>query len=153
MIGYDLDGVLAEQPPPSNKPWGKMTGAERTNRKRALLDWYQNAKPLLTPTEPFIVISARKRSPDVYAATQDWLNRHHGERCLAAHLLNEPRSIENVVRFKSKIINTYNLTDFTEDNKQVLAGISKLNLPTRLWFWRNGMTEPIPYDEIKSVKK
>ena len=147
MIGYDIDGVLTSKPAPSAKKWGRMTGPERQAHKNGLLTQYAEARPLLTPTEPFIAISARKDTDDVLAITRNWLYQHHGDLVLGVHLLPTSRSIENVVRFKNAIITHYGLTTFTEDNKKVLKGLHEAGCPATLYFWEEGMTQPIPYPE------
>ena len=45
MISYDIDGVLAENPPNRNKPSSQQTESERDQYQQILLDWYKNAKP------------------------------------------------------------------------------------------------------------
>ena len=147
MIGFDIDGVLAEKPPASEKAWGKMNGEQRKARKEFLLQWYENAGTLYQPTEPFIAISARKDEPAVVAITEDWLRKHY-PLMQEFVLLPMSRSIENVVRFKSAAIVNYQITEFTEDNKKVLKGIAAHNLDCHLWFWEKGMPERVAYNLI-----
>ena len=147
MIGFDIDGVLAEKPPASDKAWGKMNGAERNARKEFLLQWYENAGTLYQPTEPFVAISARKNEPAVTGITEDWLRKHY-PMVRDVVLLPISRSIENVVRFKSAAIELYDITEFTEDNKKILKGLAAHNLDCKLWFWEKGMTERVAYNSI-----
>ena len=51
IVSYDMDGVLALNPPPNIKKWGHMNGAERKARKEFLYDWYNSAELLYKPTE------------------------------------------------------------------------------------------------------
>jgi hypothetical protein len=146
LIGFDIDGVLAEKPPASDKAWGKMNGTERKARKQFLLQWYRDAKPLYpTIDEPFVAISARKDEVEIRAITVGWLN-HHYPQVQELVLLPMSRSIENVVRFKSAALVNYQITDFTEDNKKVLKGIAAHGLDCRLWFWEKGMLERVSYE-------
>jgi hypothetical protein len=144
VIGYDIDGVLADKPPQPTKTWGKSNGAERAARKQLLLDWYTTATPLLQPTEPFIAISARKETPETRAITEQWINQQpYGHLCVAIALLPLPRTVENTARFKTEIINHYQLTWYIEDNKQILK---RLNTPnTQLWYWDKTLPTPEPY--------
>jgi hypothetical protein len=144
MIGYDIDGVLADKPPAPNKTWGKSNGAERNARKAFLADWYRNATPLLQPTEPFIAISARKDTPETRAITEQWIaNQPYGYLCHGVALLNISRTIENTAAFKTAIINHYQLTRFTEDNKQILK---RLQTPdTQLFYWDKTLPTPIEF--------
>jgi len=147
MIGYDIDGVLADKPPAPDKPWGKSSGPERTARKQALLAWYHTATPLLQPTQPFIAISARKDEPHTRAITEEWIHRQpYGHLCVAVLLLNTSRTIENTANFKTQVINHYGLTAFTEDNKQILK---RLNTPaTTLYYWDKTLPTPVLYTQV-----
>jgi hypothetical protein len=148
MIGYDIDGVLADKPPKADKSWGKSNGAERKARQQQLLNWYYNAQPLLTPEQPFVAISARKENPLVRTITEDWIMRQpYGHLCRAIALLPVGRTIENTARFKTEIINYYQLTTYIEDNKEILK---RLNCPdTQLFYWDKTMDEPVPFVTLK----
>jgi hypothetical protein len=148
MIGYDIDGVLASKPTPSDKKWGRMNGIERREYKLALLDQYANATPLLVPTEPFIAISARKEDPAVRRVTTEWLMSRYGVLAEEVVLLPRSRSIENVIDFKSAAILNYQITEFTEDNKKILKGLALNNLPCDLYFWEEGMESRVAYNLI-----
>jgi len=52
IVSYDIDGVLAAQPPQCEIKWGKMNGVQRKARKDFLYDWYENAEKLIEPVEP-----------------------------------------------------------------------------------------------------
>ena len=145
IVSYDIDGVLAAQPPPNEKKWGRMNGEERRNRKDFLYDWYANAESLLVPAEPsFHAISARKREPRIYTITNDWMNKYYSGRVLSISLLGESRSVENVVKFKSERVLELGVKRHYEDNKKVLRGMRKL-LPddVELYFWERGMDAPV----------
>lgn len=147
IVSYDVDGVLAEKPPASEKKWGRMNGRERNERKQFLQDWYRNAVPLLQPDEEyFYAISARKAEPIIYNITFSWLNKHYSGRILDLYLLNGSRTVENVSEFKSQTIINLNITRHYEDNKKVLRGMSK-RIPDwiELYFWEKGMIDPVPY--------
>lgn len=147
IVSYDIDGVLAAQPPASEKKWGHMGGAERKARKDFLYDWYENAERLLLPKEAeFFAISARKREPRVFEITRTWLNKYYGNRVKGFYLLGTSRTIENVVKFKSEMVIELGVKRHYEDNKKVLKGMRKL-LPAdvELYFWERGMQDPIPF--------
>jgi hypothetical protein len=147
IVSYDIDGVLAAQPPPNEKKWGRMNGAERKARKEFLIDWYTNAEKLIEPAETtFHAISARKREPRVYESTKDWLNKYYPERVISFHLLGESRSVANVVAYKSSKVLELGVSRHYEDNKKVLRGMRKI-LPSEieLYFWERGMDLPIPF--------
>ena len=80
IVSYDIDGVLAEGPPPSEKKWGRMNKYERMERKRFLIDWYKYADPLYEPLDPFFfAVSARKNEYEVYHATKQWLDKYFSQ--------------------------------------------------------------------------
>ena len=147
VVSYDIDGVLAAQPPPSEMKWGKMNGVQRKARKDFLYDWYENAEKLIEPVETqFYAISARKREPRIHTITKDWLNKYYGGRVISFHLLDNTRTVENVVRFKSERVLELGIQRHYEDNKKVLRGMRKLLPQTvELYFWERGMQEPVPF--------
>jgi len=147
IVSYDIDGVLAAQPPPSEMKWGKMNGVQRKARKDFLYDWYENAEKLIEPVETqFYAISARKREPRIHTITKDWLNKYYGGRVISFHLLDNTRTVENVVRFKSERVLELGIQRHYEDNKKVLRGMRKLLPQTvELYFWERGMQEPVPF--------
>jgi hypothetical protein len=147
VVSYDIDGVLAAQPPQSEMKWGKMNGVQRKARKDFLYEWYENAEKLIEPVETqFYAISARKREPRIHTITKDWLNKYYDGRVISFHLLDNTRTVENVVRFKSQKVLELGIQRHYEDNKKVLRGMRKL-LPQNieLYFWERGMQEPVPF--------
>lgn len=140
IVSYDMDGVLALNPPPNIKKWGHMNGAERKARKEFLYDWYNSAELLYKPTEDkFHVISARKKDQRTWEITMNWLNKYFPGRVISLSLLNVPRTVNNVVKFKNDAINSIGAVEHTEDNKKVLRGISKINKNIKLYFWEKNM--------------
>jgi len=140
IVSYDMDGVLALNPPPNIKKWGHMNGAERKARKEFLYDWYNSAELLYKPTEDkFHVISARKKDQRTWEITMNWLNKYFPGRVISLSLLNVPRTVNNVVKFKNDAINSVGAVEHTEDNKKVLRGISKINKNIKLYFWEKNM--------------
>jgi hypothetical protein len=140
IVSYDMDGVLALNPPPNTKKWGHMNGVERRARKEFLYDWYNSAEPLYKPTEDkFHVISARKKDQRTWEITMNWLNKYFPGRVISLSLLNVPRTVNNVVKFKNDAINSIGAVEHTEDNKKVLRGISKINKNIKLYFWEKDM--------------
>ncbi len=141
IVSYDMDGVLALNPPPNIKKWGHMNGDERRARKEFLYDWYSSAELLYKPTEDkFHVISARKKDQRTWEITMNWLNKYFPGRVISLSLLNVPRTVNNVVKFKNDAINSIGAIEHTEDNKKVLRGISKINKTIKLYFWEKDMT-------------
>lgn len=143
---YDLDGVLAVQPPLSKIPWRKMKGPERRAQKDWLLKWYASATTIHIPNErEFLVVTARKASEDVRLVTMKWLEEHYFDRKIRLEMLSVSRSIENVVNFKTEVLKTYGVEDYTEDNRKV-ANALRLTCPeTRVWHYKDGK-QNLDYD-------
>ena len=143
IVSYDIDGVLAEGPPPSEKKWGRMNRYERNQRKEFLVQWYRNAAPLLVPTEPkFYAVSARKLDPYVYTATEMWLDKHYPGRVIELFLMKEGRTVINAAKFKSEVLADCNVEIHYEDNKKVLKLMKETNPNIQYYFWKQGMEKP-----------
>lgn len=138
--GFDMDGVLAEGPPQGKIPWRHMKGHQRKEHLDQLLYFYLKARPLLVPRGTFCVISARKSTPEIMKITGDWIQQRYPGQLTGLYLLSESRSLENVIAFKSARIRSLGLTDFTEDNPKIVAGLRKLDLNCRIWLYRNGQS-------------
>ena len=141
--GYDFDGVLAEQPRAAAIAWGKMNGPQREQRRVALLAHYAQCAPLWPAhRERFAVISARKETPEVRSASEMWLWRHYKSRPTCLRLLSVARRLDAVVAFKVREALALGLTDFAEDNRQVVAGMrSALGRAAgrcRIWLYVGG---------------
>jgi hypothetical protein len=146
IVSYDIDGVLAEGPPPSEKKWGRMNKYERIDRKRFLVNWYKEAKPLLVPVETnFYAVSARKFEADVYAATKEWLEHYYPNRVIGIFLLEGSRSVVNAATFKASVLLEHNVQKHYEDNKKVLKLMKELNPNVEYYFWKDGMNGPVRY--------
>lgn len=143
--GYDIDGVLAAQPPASDKKWGHMNGQERNARKQFLVEWYLYAEPLYSPPQKAVAISARKNTEEINSITGAWLSTHRPQ-ITHYYLLNSTRTLDNVAAYKSQVLTQEAVTDYVEDNKQILKRIKKLNPDINLYHWEKGMQEPIPYE-------
>lgn len=139
IVGYDFDGVLAVQPPDTGIPWRKMNGAQRKEKKDWLIRWYTNAPQLFIPNEnEFVVITARKNTPEIFEISVNWLRQRLPGKSFNLEMLKESRNIENVVAFKSEVINRYGLKDYTEDNRVVVNALRKTVTTCRVWHFKNG---------------
>ena len=126
MIAYDLDGTLAVQPPPNVKKWGLMKGPERKARQAFLLEHYRTADMIMNPPqEEFIVITARKGTPEIMQITWEWMDIYFKNRVKEIYFLDRPRTVPNVVEFKSGVIKDCRVHTFYEDNVRVLKGIKR----------------------------
>lgn len=145
IVSYDIDGVLAAQPPANEIKWGRMNGEQRRARKDFLYDWYTEAERLIEPEEPtFHAISARKAENKIQQITKQWLETNYPGRVISFHLLTDTRTVENVVRYKTAKVLELGVQRHYEDNKKVLRGMRKLLPPeVELYFWEKGMEKPV----------
>ena len=143
MISYDIDGVLAENPPNRNKKFELQTNEERIQYDNLLKNWYANAKPLLFPKDEFIAISARKKSTEIIEITANWMNKYHKSLVHSIHLFDGKKTLDNVANFKAKCIQQNHITKHTEDNLDILFRLKKIVGNTvELYHWEKGMIEP-----------
>jgi hypothetical protein len=128
-----------------------MDGSARAARRLFLLDWYANAPVLFNPPErDFWVISARKEGPEVRAISWRWLTRSFPDRVVAMFLLQESRTIKNVVAYKARTIAREGFTDFTEDNPEVVRGVAKVLPSCRVWLFKDGAVSRFPVPVVAS---
>lgn len=111
MIGYDLDDTLA----------GVDFALART---RGLANVYRSAKVLLTPSEPFIVITARTVPSDAEKkATTEWLKEHQ-PNFKAIYYVSGTE--EQVIQKKASAITRYKLTDYYDNNQTIVDKLREL---------------------------
>lgn len=136
---YDLDGVLCEAFVPSMlKPWRKMNGEERARRKLEQKTFYQETTRLyIPPVLEFHIITARKKI-EAEQATRFWLTENFPGAKYHLHMLEVGRTIENVVEFKSSVLQKIGATDYAEDNRNIVRGLRKKNLDCRIWHYTKG---------------
>lgn len=139
---YDLDGVLAQGPPPPSKPWSRMRGPERKAYQEGLVAHYLVAPQLYHPeTAVQYVITARRHTDPIRDATYMWFERTQGY-IPAIYFLEQARTYEAVVSHKaSKLVglaHEQGVTDFVEDNVKVLQGLRRWPVPQTLWLYKDG---------------
>lgn len=110
MQGYDLDGTLAD------------TNFALRNRL-SLSQIFERARVIRTPDKPFIVITARPHeNRSQRQATLDWLRKNQpnykGIRYVSG-------SETQIIETKARIINELNLTDFFDNNENIVAELRK----------------------------
>ncbi len=133
---FDLDGVLAVKPPLSDKKWTNMSGPERQAYRSATLEWYRIAERLGVPdVAPTIVVSARKNTLDVIAATRDWMFGFDDLGMVPFYLLDKGRTVENAAAFKRDMVHEHNCDALVEDNMAVLKAMRRLQPACSLYYW------------------
>lgn len=126
MEAYDLDDTLAS-----------VDFAEANVRSLATV--FRQAKVLYQPDVPFIVITARPHAnADTRRATADWLKANEPNWTGDIYYCNAD-SEEAVVREKARLIKAHRVTDFTDNNEQILTALKPLVLGVQLWLIEDGV--------------
>lgn len=139
-VAYDLDGVLAEAPPPMTKKYQHMNGEERKQYKHDKMQHYANAAILLTPSEDkFLVITARKHDPEIIAITKYWLQQNLPDKeieiCFFQSLVR--KTYDSVGKFKVEKLKEHKVKQYTEDNKTILKIIHRLAPSIALYYYEH----------------
>lgn len=124
MIGYDLDGVICENSPKRSKPFFEQNSEERAKHKIIRLEHCLNGKLIFKPKGDFIIATARKTDEEK-AATLSWLKKNKINPA-TIYFLKEAKTRENIIKFKADIINSLELTEFTDDDPKIVARLTKL---------------------------
>lgn len=104
MQGYDLDGTLADVD-------YDLAGV------RGLVNVFKSAKVIYTPTEPFVVITARPHATqDQRRATSEWLRENQPN--FKAIYYVPSGSEADVAKSKARVIKRLNLDSYTCDNEE-----------------------------------
>lgn len=115
MIGYDLDDTLADV---------EFDLASQ----RGLANVFRSAKVIRTPTEPFVVITARPHDTQaIKNATREWLNEHQPNFTRIYYVSG---SEQEIIRGKARLIDQLNLTDYYDNNEQIVAKLRELTSAT-----------------------
>ena len=126
MEAFDLDDTLAsvdfEQAP-----------------VRSLETVYRQAKVLYQPDVAFIVITARPNgSAGVRTATADWLKANQPNWTGAIYYCRGNNE-QGIIEEKARLITAHRVTDFTDNNENILAGLKPLVPGVVLWLIEDGV--------------
>ena len=126
MQGYDLDDTLAKV---------EFDLAS----ERGLAAVYRGAKVLYTPDSEFVVITARSHGTEALkTATREWLKANQPN--WSGRIVWVSGTEEEIVKKKAQAINSLKLTDFTDNNDDILKALAPLTTCT-LWDISDGNRE------------
>jgi hypothetical protein len=125
MYGFDIDDTLAH---------ANFKGA------RSEIEAILGAKVIYTPSMPFVAITARGNDPKVQKATKIWLN-HHQPKCTGVEFVSG--GMKEKINGKARAIQRHNVTDYVDNNTELLAGLKKI-LPNVKLYHFDG-TKPVPF--------
>ena len=115
MIGYDLDGTLAN------------TNFALQDRL-TLPQIFERAGVIRTPDKPFVVITARQHDTKAQReATLTWLRKNQPNYKGIYYVSG---SETQIIKAKADAINRMRLTDFYDNNPDIVAELRKLTKAT-----------------------
>lgn len=126
MIGFDLDDTLA-------KVEYDLAG------ERGLANVYRSAKLLYKPSEPFIVVTARRIPSNADRnATIDWMKENVPNY---RGLYFVTGTEDQIIQKKVSYIRSRELTSWTDNNRDILAKIKELTTVPLYWMKQDGTRE------------
>ena len=106
---------------------------------RSLETVYRQAKVLYQPDVAFIVITARPNgSAGVRTATADWLKANQPNWTGAIYYCRG-NDEQGIIEEKARLIKAHRVTDFTDNNENILAGLKPLVPGVVLWLIEDGV--------------
>ena len=125
MEAYDLDDTLAS-----------VDFAEAN--VRSLETVFRQAQVLYQPDVPFTVITARPHgSAGLRRATADWLKANEPNWDGNVYYC-QADSEQAVIEEKARLIKAHRVTDFTDNNEQILTALKPMVPGVQLWLIDNG---------------
>ena len=125
MEAFDLDDTLAG-----------VDFAEANVHSLATV--FRQAKVLYVPEVPFTVITARPHATAALRrATEDWLKANQPQWDGNVYYCNAD-SEQGVIEEKARLIKAHRVTDFTDNNEQILTALKPLVPGVTLWIIDNG---------------
>lgn len=129
LYGYDLDGTLCEKPPRRDKPYFKQTGPERREYEKIRREHYRNAKLLMEPKEPFVIITGR--SSKYRIITEMWCVEN-GLKPEEIFMLTAQRTRKNMIAHKIEKCKRAGVDLYFEDDPKIARAMTKAGIPVVL---------------------
>lgn len=89
-----------------------------------------NAKVLYRPKGNFVIITAQQDNASIHTAISSMVADNF-PNCQRVYFVSGGEA--EVIKKKAAAIKRLNLTDFTDNNRAILAGIKELNTGAKLW--------------------
>jgi len=96
----------------------------------SLLEQISKAKVIYTPTAPFRVFTAQPDNAEVHQAISDMVHKNF-TNCEGISFVTG--GTQQVADAKAALIKSHNITDFTDNNRQILAKIKEQTTDVKLW--------------------
>lgn len=124
MFGFDIDDTLAH---------ADFKGAR--SQTEAIL----GAKVLYKPTMPFIAITARGNDPKIQKATEIWLRQNEPNNKGVEFVSGDMKA---KINGKARAIQMHNVTDYVDNNTELLTGLKNLLPKVNFYHFANGGYKP-----------
>lgn len=82
------------------------------------------------PKGNFIIITAQQDTPAIHSAINAMVKENF-PNCVNVYFVSGGEA--EIIKKKAAAIKRLNLTDFTDNNRAILAGLKELNLGVKLW--------------------
>lgn len=89
-----------------------------------------HAKVLYRPKGNFVIITAQQDSPSIHNAISSMVADNF-PNCQRVTFVSGGQA--EIIKKKASAIKRLKLTDFTDNNRDILAGLKELNLGVKLW--------------------
>lgn len=99
----------------------------------------KSADVLYRPKGNFIIITAQQDSPEIHRAVSEMVNVNF-PNCQRVIFVSGGEA--DIIKKKAAAIKRNGLTDFTDNNRAILAGLKELNLGVKLWVMTSSGRKP-----------
>lgn len=123
MIGYDLDGVIANTNKPQAKEFYRDNKIDWKEYNKEVYKAYKHSVLIRNPKGSFYIITGRSKM--FRRITFKWLEEK-GVKPIQAYFIDRKRTLENMIKFKVEKIKELNITEFYEDEPKIARELSKL---------------------------
>jgi len=138
-IGYDLDGTIFPERPKRPKPFSRQSQSEREAFDEFLKEFYKTSKLVRRPRDNAYFITGRKKK--FQTVTEKRLNEL-GIRFRKVFYMDRPKTRQNLIEFKSEIINRLELDVYYEDDPLIAKELAKRCQDTAIILVSNSLAEP-----------
>lgn len=98
-----------------------------------------SAEILYRPKGDFVIITAQQDSPEIHRAISEMVSVNF-PNCTRVHFVSGGET--DIIKKKAALIKSLGLTDFTDNNRAILAGIKELNTGAKLWVMTGSGRKP-----------
>lgn len=98
-----------------------------------------HADVLYRPKGNFVIITAQQDNPSIHTAISSMVSDNF-PNCQRVYFVSGGEA--EIIKKKAAVIKRLGLTDFTDNNRAILAGLKELNLGVKLWVMTSNGRKP-----------